>query len=604
MPSYEVTAEDGTPLYAGPSEDAKKLDFLNQGEILILPQGKPGDPFIAVVFAPEGFTPKSGFVLWSACKEIPDGPPSAIDKEAFVRECLIAERSMNALKGIAPFAVIADLLIARALIETDLKNLGQMVDGQDGIGPLQVTSEEWKDFLENGEELATGFIENDRIFPTLQVYGAAYRMHKDGKAISDANRPPGANADSDGPFLPSYLDLFHCYLANSAEAAVAILTAQNNGQGAKKLGTDNVIKPNAIASIAAHPKFKGKVDGTTTVDDLVGQTEKLVATSLKSAFDLIKQYAPEQVPAPASGSAPWFDTALKEKDSVVDNQPQATIKAYFSATDFDGPLNPLPNWCGAFAAHCLKVSNSGAPLPPGSARAANWKAWGDSLPAPSDETPIGAIVVLSPSPGTNTSGHVSFFSGIDTATKKVKLLGGNQNKGVNETGYPRSRVVAVRWFDVRGGIGAGSARKFDFSAVRPRVPQKFWKYGDLIASMFGAAGYTTPVQQAAAIANAIRESGLDPMQVTTTARESSVGLFQCNQRGGLGAGRSVAQLQDPKTNIQIILSAVASVPKFKNATNVRDAVDAFVRYVERPARTDVEVNKRITVAQQLLQPMS
>src|SRR6516165_11892846 len=122
MSSYEVIAEDGTTLFETPSPDAKKLAIIDVGETLILPQGKPGDTFIGLVFAPEGEIPKSGFVLRSDVKEILDGPATEIDQEAFVRECLIAERSMNALPGIPPFAVVADFLIARALIETDMKN--------------------------------------------------------------------------------------------------------------------------------------------------------------------------------------------------------------------------------------------------------------------------------------------------------------------------------------------------------------------------------------------------------------------------------------------------------------------------------------------------
>jgi uncharacterized protein (TIGR02594 family) len=612
MSSYEVIAEDGTTLFETPSPDAKKLAIIDVGETLILPQGKPGDTFIGLVFAPEGEIPKSGFVLRSDVKEILDGPATEIDQEAFVRECLIAERSMNALPGIPPFAVVADFLIARALIETDMKNPGagtsSVVDGQDGLGPLQVTSSEWKDFRDNGGDLAAGLTENDRIFPTLEVYGAAYRMHKDGKAISDANAQPGADPNSDGPFLPSYLDQLHCYLANSAEAAVALLKAQNAGQGAKKLGTpDNVLKAEAIAAIAAHPKFKGHVDAATTVDDLVRQTEGLLASSLKSAFDLIKKFAPEQVPpppAPGAGPAPWFNLALQDKDQVVNNAPADKIKAYFSATNFSGPLDPLPAWCGAFVAHCVKESQSGAPVLPGSALAATWRSWGVGLPAPSADTPIGAVVVLSPSPGTNPGSHVSLFSGIDAATGRVKLLGGNQHQGVNETPFPLSQVIAVRWFDVSGGagIGTGPARKFNYAAVTTvRIAPENTQYGDLIASMFGAAGYTTPVHQAAAIANACRESRLDPNAQLITPKEKSFGLFQCNQLRGLGQGRSEAQLKDPKTNIQIILAAVANVPQFKQATTVQAAVDAFVRRVERPADQDGEVVIRTGIAQQLLQ---
>jgi hypothetical protein len=127
----------------------------------------------------------------------------------------------------------------------------------------------------------------------------------------------------------------------------------------------------------------------------------------------------------------------------------------------------------------------------------------------------------------------------------------------------------------------------------------------MIASMFGAAGYTTPVQQAAAIANAIGESRLDPNSKSpVTPNERSVGLFQCNERGGgLGSGRTDLQLQDPKTNIQIVLTALAGVQKFKQATSVEAAVDAFVRFVERPKHPDDDIAKRIEYAKQLLQPL-
>ncbi len=288
-------------------------------------------------------------------------------------------------------------------------------------------------------------------------------MHTDGKAISDANPQPDADPNTDGPFLPSYIDLFHCYLANSAEAAVALLKAQNADQGAKKLGADNVLKADAIAAIAAHPKFKGHVDATTTVDDLVRQTEGLLATGLKGAFDLIKQFAPEQVPpppAPGAGPAPWFQVALQEKGKVENNAPADVVRNYFKATDFGGRLDPLPAWCGAFVAHCIEENSQWR-------AGSSWRGLGDNLedigrefagPALAD-TPIGAIVVL--------SGHVSFFSGINSAAGKVKLLGGNQTHGVNETPFPLSQVVSVRWFDVSGGAGTGTgpARKFNYPAV-------------------------------------------------------------------------------------------------------------------------------------------
>src|SRR5207245_142941 len=127
-------------------------------------------------------------------------------------------------------------------------------------------------------------------------------------------------------------------------------------------------------------------------------------------------------------------------------------------TDF-GPISdtaPIPNWCGAFVANCIKKSGTGAPIPKGAAVAANWKQWGQSLPAASTDMPIGAVVVLTPSPGTNTSGHVAFFAGAPPGL--VTLLGGNQHKSVNHTSYSLSRIAAVRWHDVGGGAGAATGK--------------------------------------------------------------------------------------------------------------------------------------------------
>jgi hypothetical protein len=76
------------------------------------------------------------------------------------------------------------------------------------------------------------------------------------------------------------------------------------------------------------------------------------------------------------------------------------------------------------------------------------------------------------------------------------------------------------------------------------VPVKFRQFGDLIVARFAAAGYGKD-HQVAAVANAIRESNLDPKAVSDPP-ERSFGLFQCNIHGGLGNGFSPDQLLDPE----------------------------------------------------------
>lgn len=49
--------------------------------------------------------------------------------------------------------------------------------------------------------------------------------------------------------------------------------------------------------------------------------------------------------------------------------------------------------------------------------------------------------------------HVGFFSGYDSKTGQVLILGGNQNDQVNVTAYPKSQVQGVRRIEV-GALSA------------------------------------------------------------------------------------------------------------------------------------------------------
>lgn len=119
-----------------------------------------------------------------------------------------------------------------------------------------------------------------------------------------------------------------------------------------------------------------------------------------------------------------------------------------------------------------------------------------------------------------------------------------------------------------------------------------------IASAFARARYGT-VQQATAIANAIVESSLNPM-AQSPPPENSVGLFQLNMTGGLGVGYTQAQLQDPATNIGIIISECQKYPTFGSATDLSGANEVFVAQIERPADIPGQTAARLVIAQKLV----
>jgi hypothetical protein len=118
---------------------------------------------------------------------------------------------------------------------------------------------------------------------------------------------------------------------------------------------------------------------------------------------------------------------------------------------------------------------------------------------------------------------------------------------------------------------------------------------DLIRRKFKEAGFND-AQAEAAVANAIAESGLNPKARNQSGGEDSVGLFQMNRNGGLGSGKTVEELMDPNYNIDLAIAAAKKSKAFMSATNVNDAVTAFVKDVERPKNQQAAIEKRIKIA--------
>ena len=126
-----------------------------------------------------------------------------LNEEAFVRECIIAERTINALPQTKPWFVAADYVIARAIFESQdatskLVNAGNKIPGSDAVGPLQVSSAEWQRF-DNGGSLPAS--EGSRYLSAR--WAAAFDVHRrQGNYQGQERRRPGSTAD---PPLPNYL---------------------------------------------------------------------------------------------------------------------------------------------------------------------------------------------------------------------------------------------------------------------------------------------------------------------------------------------------------------------------------------------------------------
>jgi uncharacterized protein (TIGR02594 family) len=91
-------------------------------------------------------------------------------------------------------------------------------------------------------------------------------------------------------------------------------------------------------------------------------------------------------------------------------------------------------WCGAVMARiCI---DAGLDHPKRYASALAWGEWGVNAGGPRQ----GAVAVLTRSGG----GHVGIVTGVSPDGKMVRLLGGNQNDGVNEAWFAASRITGYR----------------------------------------------------------------------------------------------------------------------------------------------------------------
>lgn len=433
---------------ADPNANIKRS--LDEGDILSPTgqnSGEGDNKWVEVIFSPKHIADIKGWVLRKHCEEAGELPPEQFEEDGFILTSFQAARVFNDRAGVDPWFVSPDFVIARAVIDTGLGPAASKLPNSDGVGPLQVSSKEWKSFRDfaNDDRITEG----QRLNPISQIRAATYRMFADTKAISDI-KPKSDVGHEKEPFAPDYLDLFHAYITDSPEAAVLIREAVLSDKS-KKLAD---VLAGKVDADRAGKLFEGRTgfEGSAqpdTIGEFVAKTRSVLDTALATAFDKIKTHAPEELLVVKQGEAPWFDVAEKEAADGVDaNEPQFKnrILDYFLATDHGRPNNIAP-WCGAFAAHCLNTCGSpiaAASIPASAALAVSWRNWGTGLPLASTDIPTGAVIVLSPEDGNN---HIGFFDKF-LDDHNVQLLGGNQTHAARRTPFKRSRIAAIRWLDL------------------------------------------------------------------------------------------------------------------------------------------------------------
>ena len=223
-----------------------------------------------------------------------------VDETGFVLACLSAEYDTNAADDTDPFYVVAEFVLARAILETKISNTAKPASGPDTFGPLAVTIDEWNQFVKEYSNIdefpASGW--DDAI---SQVWAASYRMRRDAKAFSQAATAAGAD-----PVMPTYLDIFHAYLSSSPELAAALSKVQ--ADDAKKSQSLKVFLENTLGNQRAQDLVTARPDvygASTTIAQLNDAATSLLGALLSQSSAKIDKVSPEQAPKPfAPGGTP------------------------------------------------------------------------------------------------------------------------------------------------------------------------------------------------------------------------------------------------------------------------------------------------------------
>lgn len=144
-------------------------------------------------------------------------------------------------------------------------------------------------------------------------------------------------------------------------------------------------------------------------------------------------------------------------------------------------LNPSQlAWCAAAVNSSLSqagMQGTGSPM------ARSFMKWGQGTDTPQP----GDIAVFSRGDPKSASGHVGFFQGYDDAGN-IKVLGGNQDDGVNVKSFPKDRLLGFR------SVGGQESPSNQFNAAPSPIPFQQPATGQGYAA---APGLLTPGNQSA-----------------------------------------------------------------------------------------------------------
>jgi uncharacterized protein (TIGR02594 family) len=453
-------AKFGSMLRSKPDAGSAPAGTVNKDDFGVELEKSADGAFIKIFFRKTDGDTAEGWIAADRVEPAQKPERPKLDRQLFAKTCVSAELWVNQRSATAPHFVLADYLIALSSIESGLENPGETDQAFGGMGPFLINEEQWSRFLAESEEKIFG--PHDRDDYLDQCYGAAFLTHLTTKELSEELQALGINESGDdkpsaeaGPFVPTIADIFLAQIS-SARTAAAMRASVISGAGAASIidtlkhgvSLDEAGLKALLERRAAF--FKQPGGGACSIAETYDAIDKRLEDELAAAFELMKKLIPEDVPE-TKGSADWVEVARKQhqsweitgtKESV--NPGRDMVLQYFRATD--SGITEVAPWCGAFVSFCLK--ETGVEPIAGSARAANWKNWGNvSIPLGQNDVPNGAIVVLSPAPGSQLSGHVAFFDNYleNGGMRMVRLLGGNQSNTVKVSEFPRSKIVAIRW---------------------------------------------------------------------------------------------------------------------------------------------------------------
>jgi len=446
------------PLFSEKDEGKQTGALLPPEDVVVVdPTNAGNDQDWVFVFREEDPTTKG----WIPIRFLREPAPGDLVRfpfvlKPFVRSCGRAELASVPADGKGT-QVLADYLLAWAFIESatetePFSNPGPDFVGTDAEGPFRLSTVDWKAYQEAAKQSGIEVSDFERLIPNSQVSGAAFKCSHDAAALAQLKQPAGP--PTDGPYVPSYLNVFHCHLLG-VQSAFQFQKLKDEGADATKVDDALTGNPAKDAILANRAKFLKKDGQAVTLTMFFELTSQVLADGFRKALDLIRKHADFLLPAPNAfeGGAPWMTIAKQELELWTANNFKedvepglAKVVRYLKSVGLSTTTNEA--WCGGFVGFCLEQSGEKfkATIVKEGAKASNWLEWGNMSMRQFDlrDIPVGAIVVTHPL-AEGTSGHVGFAVEKVTGTDKVAVLGGNQGDRVSIEHIHKNKIRQIRW---------------------------------------------------------------------------------------------------------------------------------------------------------------